>query len=174
MIVIPSSSIYVSSINRGCHYIDIRKYVPLNNNLDYLALTFIPPGLVAVSICIDCAVVLRFTGNQLIANKNLVEGHKLFNPAKSEYPIYLDFQYDMDYKFYDDTSVETRFTDKLVYSDNECEFYDQENSRVVKGRKIYRHKEPSSEMIFKAKVIIPSIKFEYSKIAQQTFNHVYE
>ena len=174
MIIIPSSNIYVNSINRGCHDIDIRKYIPLNNNLDYLALTFIPPGLVAVNICVDCAIVMRFTGTELVANKNLVEGHRLLNPAKSEYPIYLGFQYDMDYKCYDDTTVETRFTDKLVYSDNEYEFYDQEHSRIVKGRKIYRHKEPSSEIVFKAKVIIPSIKLEISKLPSINYNHSYE
>ena len=174
MIIIPSSNIYVNSINRGCHDIDIRKYVPLNHNVEYLALTFIPPGLVAINICVDCAIVLRFTGTELVANKNLVEGHRLLNPAKSDYPIYLEFQYDMSYKYYDEISCEDKYSDKLVYSDNECEFYDYENSRLTKGRKAYRFKEASPEKIIKAKVVVPSINIEVSKIPEVIFNHSYE
>lgn len=174
MIIIPSSGIYVNSNNRGCHDIDIRKYIPLNYNVEHLALTFIPPGLVAINICVDCAIIMRFSGTQLVANKNLVEGHRLLNPSKSEYPIYLEFQYDMSYKYYEEISSENKYSDKLVYSDNECEFYDYENSTLRKGRKAYRFKEATQDMIIKAKVIVPSINIEVSKFIEVIFNHSYD
>jgi hypothetical protein len=173
MIIIPSNKVYVSSSNRGCYDIDIRKYVKLGHNVESLILSFIPPGLVAINICVDCAVALRFSGTELKANKNLVEGHRLLNPASSVYSVYIQFQYDINYKHYEEVNYEDNYVDKLVYSDNESEYYDYEHSRFSKGRKVYRYKEKLEEKEIKSKVVLPSIMIEEQK-AINLFNQAYE